>query len=273
MAKAKSKPSKKKGSFLQSHAFKAFMAKLYGWGASVVILGALFKIQHWKGAGIMLTLGLSTEALIFFLSAFDIQKEYDWTKVYPELAVTDEHEEGESTAKKSISGEIEKMLEEAKIETTLVRRLGEGMNKLANTVDGLKEVGNAAVLTSEYAGKLQVASASLDKINESYGKAAEAMTLLSEASASSKEYFDQIKLATSNLTALNSVYELELNEQSKHKEIMSQYQDKLGEVLSNLSDVGSISVQIKDGFSKLNENLTGLNNIYGNMLSAMTYRG
>lgn len=271
MANAKSKSSKKKGSFLQSHAFKAFMAKLYGWGASVVILGALFKIQHWKGAGLMLTLGLSTEALIFFLSAFDVQKEFDWSKVYPELAVTDE--EAEESSKKSISGEIEKMLEEAKIETSLVRRLGEGMNKLASTVDGLKDVGNAAVLTSEYANKLQLASTSLDKINESYGKAAEAMTLLSEASASSKEYFDQIRLATGNLTALNSIYELELNEQSKHKEVMGQYQEKLGEVLSNLSEVGSISVQIKDNFSKLNENLTGLNNIYGNMLSAMTYRG
>lgn len=268
---AKAKKAKQSGSFLQSRAFKSFMAKLYGWGAAVVILGALFKIQHWKGAGVMLTLGLSTEAFIFFLSAFDVQKEFNWAKVYPEL-IESEEEEGQAP-KKSVSGEIEKMLEEAKIDTITVRRLGEGMNKLATNVDGLKDVSNAAVLTNEYANKLQTASTSLDKINDSYGKAAEAMTSLSEASSSSKEYFDQIKLATSNLTSLNAVYELELTEQSKHKDVMSQYQEKLGDVLTNLSDVGSISVQIKEGFSKLNENLTGLNNIYGNMLSAMSYRG
>jgi len=269
---AKAKKQKQSGSFLQSKAFKSFMAKLYGWGAAVVILGALFKIQHWKGAGAMLTLGLSTEALIFFLSAFDKQKEFNWARVYPELVESENEEEG-SEPKKSVSGEIEKMLEDAKIDTITVRRLGEGMNKLATNVDGLKDVSNAAVLTNEYAGKLQVASTSLDKINDSYGKAAEAMTSLSEASASSQVYFEQIKLATSNLTSLNAVYEMELNAQSKHKDVMSQYQEKLGDVLTNLSDVGSISVQIKEGFSKLNENLTGLNNIYGNMLSAMSYRG
>jgi hypothetical protein len=92
MAKAKKAKTKKEssGSFLESKAFKSFMAKLYGWGAAVVIVGALFKIQHWPGAGAMLTLGLSTEALIFFISAFDKQKEYLWEKVYPELITDDE---------------------------------------------------------------------------------------------------------------------------------------------------------------------------------------
>lgn len=77
---------------VQSSRFKNFMKYLYGWGASIVLLGALFKLQHWPGAGIMLTIGMSVEALIFFMSAFEpIAEDVDWTIVFPELAgITDE---------------------------------------------------------------------------------------------------------------------------------------------------------------------------------------
>jgi len=71
----------------QGKKFKTFMARLYGWGAAVVIVGALFKIQHYPGAGLMLVIGLSTEAVIFFFSAFEPPHEdVDWSLVYPELA-------------------------------------------------------------------------------------------------------------------------------------------------------------------------------------------
>ena len=73
-------------SLVRTRGYKLFMAKLYGWGASVVILGALFKIQHYPGAGLMLICGLSTEAIIFFFSAFEPPHvEPDWSLVYPEL--------------------------------------------------------------------------------------------------------------------------------------------------------------------------------------------
>ena len=92
--------------------WKNFMAKLYGWGASIVIVGALFKIQHWPGAGIMLTIGLTTEAFIFFFSAFEKpHEEPDWSLVYPELAgMTPEEKEGKVTG--TATEELDKMLEE-----------------------------------------------------------------------------------------------------------------------------------------------------------------
>jgi len=72
---------------VESSGWKKFMAKLYGWGASLVILGALFKINHWKGATFFLAVGMITEAIIFFFSAFEpLHEELDWTLVYPELA-------------------------------------------------------------------------------------------------------------------------------------------------------------------------------------------
>ncbi|HDP75293.1 MAG TPA: gliding motility protein GldL [Bacteroidales bacterium] len=77
-----------------SRKWKTFMKYLYGWGASVVILGALFKILHLKGAGTMLFLGMGTESIIFFFSAFEpIHEEVDWTLVYPELTGMSDEEE------------------------------------------------------------------------------------------------------------------------------------------------------------------------------------
>jgi gliding motility-associated protein GldL len=74
-------------SFVSGRVYKNFMSKVYGWGAAVVILGALFKINHYTGADIMLILGLCTESVIFFFSAFEPPHvEPDWSLVYPELA-------------------------------------------------------------------------------------------------------------------------------------------------------------------------------------------
>ena len=328
MAKAKKAkkvkaPKEKSGSFLESKMFKSFMAKLYGIGASVVIIGALFKIQHWKGAGMMLTMGLSTEAIIFFLSAFDKQKEVNWSKVYPQLDDPDP-EEGEAP-KKSVSEEIDKMLDEAKIEPMLIRKLGEGMHKLSETATGLGNISDAAAASNKYAEKVNLATTNVERVSASYEKTAEAMTHMNEASRSSKEYFEQIKNASGNLASLNSAYEQELNETNrhlnsmnkvndsftramsglaeastssssyieqikaasqnlaqlnqlyeiekaeagKHKEAMANYQNNLEALINNFSEAGSMSVQLKEGFSKLNENLNSLNNIYGNMLIAM----
>jgi len=268
---AKAKDPKKSGNFLESKQFKSFMAKLYGWGAAVVIVGALFKIQHWPGAGLMLTLGLSTEALIFFVSAFDKQKEIHWERVYPELALEEEEssDKEQKHEAKSISGEIERMLEEARIEKTMVQKLGDGMNKFATTLDGFREISNATAATNDYTDRVKTAAENLDKANHAYSKSAEAMTTLSESSGSAKEYFYQIQQAAKNLSALNSMYEVEISQQSRQKDVLSQYHEKLGSVLGALSDVGSLSVELKEGFAKLNDNLSSLNNVYGNMLSAM----
>lgn len=88
---------------VRSKSYKNFMAKLYGWGASLVILGALFKITHIKGANLMLMLGMITESLIFFFSAFEpLHVEYNWSLVYPELALGDDQEEEISQKAKNL---------------------------------------------------------------------------------------------------------------------------------------------------------------------------
>ena len=95
-----------------SKKFKNFMAKLYGWGASIVILGALFKLMNWPGAGAMLTIGLGTEAIIFFLSAFEKpHEEPDRSLVYPELAYMKDPD----TSSKTPTQELDNMLEKANV--------------------------------------------------------------------------------------------------------------------------------------------------------------
>ena len=85
----------KKGGIMELM-YQSIMPKVYGIGAAVVIVGALFKILHWAGANEMLMIGLFTEAAIFFLSAFEPKHpEPDWSKVYPELAEDWEEPEGE----------------------------------------------------------------------------------------------------------------------------------------------------------------------------------
>lgn len=116
-----------------SKKWKRFMAYLYGWGASIVLIGALFKIQHWPGAGIMLTIGLSTEAIIFFFSAFEpLHEEPDWSLVYPELRSGEKVEHSDEVEEKgSITEQLDNMLEEARIEPELIASLGEGMRALS----------------------------------------------------------------------------------------------------------------------------------------------
>ena len=118
-----------------SKAWKNFMSKLYGNGAAVVIVGAMFKIQHWPGASFFLVLGLSVEALIFIFSSFEpIHEDPDWTLVYPELAVPEDgkkHGHGHGDAHKakakdgSMSQQLDKMLEEAKVDPELIQSLGD----------------------------------------------------------------------------------------------------------------------------------------------------
>ena len=122
--------------FFESTAFKKIMAKVYGLGAAVVIVGALFKILHWKGADVMLMIGLLTEAFLFTLSAFEpLHKETDWTLVYPELAGLDVKEKStKKVASGTVSQQLDKMLEEAKVGPELIQSLGNGLKSLSENV-------------------------------------------------------------------------------------------------------------------------------------------
>jgi len=272
--------SKKKGGFMEL-LFKTIMPKVYGIGAAVVIVGALFKILHLTGADAMLMVGLLTEAAIFFLSAFEPpHPETDWSKVYPELA---EDFEGPTQAtrisnKPAGGGEssilkIDEMLKTAKVDQNLLDNLGKGLNNLATSAQQMNSLSNAAVATNEYAKNVQTAAASLVEMNKSYGTAMKAVTDMAGASKDTGEYHKQMQAVTKNLQALNSVYEMELKDADSHVKNMNKFYESLTGAMQGLTKVGDNTTKFTSELSKLTDNLTSLNNVYGSMLTAMKGSG
>lgn len=248
------------------------MPKIYGIGAAVVILGAMFKILDWPFASLMIGVGLSTEAAIFFLSAFEPKHaEVDWSKVYPELA-GDEPAERKSTKKEpkdNLSQKFDEMLSNAKIGPELFDSLGKGIQNLATSAEKMGSIADAAVATNEYASNVKTASKTLVDINQSYGKTAMALTELSSASADAKEYHSQVVTVTKNLSALNNVYEMELLDAQSHLKTLNKFYSNISTAMEGLNEAGKETEQFKNELAKLNSNVSSLNKVYGGMLSAM----
>ncbi|MFC2104985.1 gliding motility protein GldL, partial [Bacteroidota bacterium] len=169
---------------VQGSKWKKFMAKLYGWGAAIVILGALFKINHWPFATEMLIVGMGTEVIIFFFSAFEpMHEEVDWTLAYPELAGISEDEEFMPESHQTeVSrggggyGKLDEMLESADIKPELFEKLGKGLKNLNQTTQNLMNVADAAQATNQFVDNIQAASESVSSMTESYGQSADQLS-------------------------------------------------------------------------------------------------
>ena len=276
--------SNKKGGF-NDLLYKTIMPKIYGIGASVVILGAMFKILHLPGAGAMLGVGLTTEAIIFFLSAFEPpHHDPDWSKVYPELA---EDYEGAAPASRRIgkggdqmSQKLDKMLEQAKIGPELVESLGRGMHRLSDNVSKMNNMGDVGAITKDYADSLKQSTGVMNEVNKSYDTTLKAMQEMASVSKSAtadmanssqnaKEYHTQVQSVTKNLEALNAVYELELQDANSHVKAMNKFYSNLTTSLESMSKASEDAEQFKSEIKQLTSNLSSLNTVYGNMLTAM----
>lgn len=259
-----------KGNFF----YDKVMPKIYGLGAAVVIVGALFKIEHWKFADEMLIVGLGTEALIFFFSAFQPQAhEHDWSLVYPELNEGYDPATGNSlapdTSAKGLTMKLDDMLKNANVTPEALTSLGQGLNRLSATTSQLTQLGEATNVTDEYTKKVRSAADSLDKINVAYGNTVEAITAMSNATTDAKDYHMQVQNVTKNLGALNAVYEMELQDANTHLKSMNQFYGTLSKAMDNMTQAGKDTEQFQKQVADLTGNLTSLNRVYGNMLNAM----
>lgn len=256
--------------------WKSFMAKLYGFGAAIVIVGAMFKIMHWPGAGPMLVVGLSTEAVIFFFSAFEPpHEEVDWSLVYPELAGMHgeegekEHDKLEEEDKGTITEQLDNMLEEAKIGPELIASLGEGMRSLSDQANKLNNITDASVATNEYVSSVKSAAQNVSTLSDSYSKAAESLMGLAVNNDDSASLGEQIVKVSKNLSALNASYELQLQGSNEHLKATSKFYEGLSDLMKNLNDSVDDTKRYKEQIGQLSSNLESLNTIYGNMLTAM----
>ena len=201
------------GNITEAKWYKALMPKLYGWGAALVIIGALFKIEHLPGASTMLILGLSTEAIIFFFSAFEKPHvETDWSLVYPELA----HMEDPNAAKRPAQ-QLDDALAKAKIDNELIESLNEGLRSFGDSARQLNETVTAAAGISEYNSQIQEGVKNMNALNSLYelqlqtsNHQMEATTLflqnLQSSVDDSKRFQEQVSSLADNLEQLNIVY-------------------------------------------------------------------
>jgi uncharacterized protein YkvS len=309
----------------QTRGWKNFMAKLYGIGASVVIVGALFKILHLPGANIMLMAGLGTEAVIFFFSAFEpLHEEVDWTLVYPELAGLGENDEIDIRTEKNNTkavatsneamAKFNQMIEKAGA-GNIFEKFGDGIQNLNEKVAKMSDISDATLATNEYSANMKSAAetvgsmnigykksfdgvtSSMENLAGSFGKSAESvnysaenlsdsLSKVSQKVTTSGENFTQayMKLTSSmevdfsalkegnvdysknignlnkNLSALNAIFELQLEEAD------------LDKMVNDLKGSVQYSKKYTDEISKLGRQLEALNNVYGNMLAAMNVK-
>lgn len=323
---------------VESEGYKKFMGKLYGIGAAVVLMGALFKIQHYPGASLMLIVGLSTEALIFFFSAFEpLHEDLDWTLVYPELAGLDDVDdelEVVSNRKKVGSQQdgtalqkFDELLEKGKLGPELFEKLGSSLEALNVNVSSMGTITNASLATEQYVSNMTKAATSVDGLANSFNQTTEKVIQTTESIAqSSKKASESIISAgektseiitssaqktasivddagtsyqkllqglnanfasigdnskgqaiqqealTKNLAALNAVYELQLKNSSTNLEATEKITGGINSIMNDLKSTADDVSKYKAEISKLSQNLSALNTVYGNMLSAMSIK-
>ncbi len=290
--------------FVQSPGYKKTMGKVYGLGAAVVILGALWKILHLPGASIMLIAGLGTEAVIFALSAFEPPHEMpDWSLVYPELVGLESDESdasghaatgvhgGGGRSHGSLGGggsELAALVQSGNIDQSTVDELVSGVKKLATTTSQMANLSEASVATQAYLNQMKAAGENVQKLSNlqaaAFETVAQSGTQLAESYhklgislANQMNNFDnnnanlskQMASVGQNLSSINSAYELQLNSLTTQ----IQTTQNLNAHMTVISDQMAASAEgakvYKDQIAQLSKSVGELNTIYGNMLSAI----
>jgi len=201
----------------QSKSSKKLFNMAYGLGASIVIMGALFKILHWEigplNGGILLAVGLITEAIIFAISAFEpVDDDLDWSLVYPELAggmIGDKKKKAEDP-KGLLSSKLDEMLKDARIDSELMNSLSTSIRSFEGAAKGMAPTAEAMSSTKKYSEEMALAAAQMESLNSLYKVQVESTSRQTEVHERVTENAEQLKaqmehLAT-NLSSLNGVY-------------------------------------------------------------------
>jgi gliding motility-associated protein GldL len=267
---------------VQTSGWKNFMAKVYGFGASIVIIGALFKINHWAGGTTVITAGLITEALIFFFSAFEpLHEDLDWTLVYPELAGMSDPDELEHFKENVYAPgdrpieKIENILSSSGVDNEVLEKLGRGFNQLGESAQAMAEISGATVATRDFVSHLQNAASSVGSLHETYSASAE--SIKQSATQLSGAYFETADhIRKSGMEVASSYKEIANTIQSGHQGIIQgskDYEDQLASLKNNLSQLNSVYLaQIKDTSEQMKGSqqlYAGLHDMINNLKSSV----
>lgn len=238
-------------------------------GAAIVIFGAWQKITHQALADFFLTAGLITEAVIFVVYAFlppPGSEMHAIAEALPKLAGSGANNGNPALAK------MDKMLQDADITPESLGRLSDGFKKLGSSVNNIADVSGVVKSTSDYVAKTKETTAALDAMKTAYQGATSTISHFNNAADSTKQFHEQVQVLTKNLGSLNAIYELELQDTNNHLKAMNNFYGNL--VTASQTMQGSVDDAKKahEQIAKLAGNLSHLNTIYGNMLSAMQGR-
>ena len=263
----------------QGKGFKSAMTKLYGFGASVVVLGALFKLEHWTGADYMLTAGLVTEAVIFFFYAFENSEDEHPPLVYPNVILSADNELEEVIPRRVNSkllddgngslalAKFDEMLVNGDITPDLLLRFGDGLRKLGDTAEHMNTMGDVFAASTKYMKTIEIADESLERLAKAYESSilrvtsktvfkyqgiASSLTAIEEES---KKYQLELESLNKNLNTLNSIYRVQVQ--------------GAGEYLKDMAESATETKKYREQMKELNNNLSTLNKNYKNMIGMM----
>jgi len=232
-----------------------------------VLLGALAKITHAPAADVWLKVGLYTEAAIFFVYALL----YIFAPPPEDGAVATTAPVGAEQGNPALKS-MEKMLADADITPANLSKLGAGFQKLGTTVSNISDVGEIVKASGDYAQKTKSAAAALDQVKDAYINTANSLTTFNAASESTKQFHSQVQVLTKNLSSLNTIYELELQESNNHLKALNQFYGKLAQTSAAMEGSVEDAKKAQQQIGLLATNLGRLNSVYGNMLTAMQGR-
>jgi gliding motility-associated protein GldL len=228
-----------------------------------VLYGALQKILHAENADFWLKAGLLTECAIF--------------AAYALLYVVSPPPEAPIPVEAKVMGDsplksMDKMLAEADITPTNLKKLGESFNKLGTSVTGISDVSDVVKSTSDFGTKTKEATAAIGSMATAFNASAATMTSFNSASESAKGFHEQVQVLTKNLGSLNTIYELELKESNNHLKALNSFYGQMAQASQAMMASVDDAQKAKEQIGALANNLGKLNSVYGNMLSAMQGR-
>lgn len=234
--------------------------------AAIVIWGALRKILHSPDADVWLKIGLTTEAVVFLVYGILYLR-------YP--AVDEHHGAGKLAVAPAVphaTGALDKALMDADITPANLNRLSENFKKLNTTVSNMNNISDVVAATGDYTQKTKEVTSALAQVKDAYVNAANSVGAFNAASEGARQFHDQMQIMTKNLSSLNTIYELELQESNNHLKALNGFYGKLAETSNAMITSAEDAKKVQEQIGHLANNLGRLNSIYGNMLSAMQGR-
>jgi len=234
-------------------------------GAAIVIFGAWAKLLHKPFADFMLTVGLLTEATIFVVYAFLPPPGAEMAKIAEALPKMG------ATGNPALQS-MDKMLQEAEINPANLKRLSDNFSKLGSTVEKMSDIADVTAATADYTTKTKEVTHALGSMKEAYQSAANTVQHFNNAADSTRQFHEQVQTLTKNLSSLNTIYELELQDTNNHLKAMNNFYSNLVQASQTMQGSVDDAKKTQEQISLLARNLGNLNQVYGNMLAAMQGR-